>query len=77
MDKTNNEIKLYLKIGEILKQERQNKGYSQSKLADRIGYSRNCIANWESGRRTISIYELIKVCNVLNIDAYKIIKIIE
>lgn len=34
-------------FGEILKEKRKAAGYTQEKLAEKIGYTRRQVANWE------------------------------
>lgn len=54
-------------IKEMLKQFRKAKGWTQNDLAERSGYSRSSIINWESGKRaprSVDIEKLAKVFGV-------------
>ena len=72
MDKNNE--KFWVELGNLLKDERIAKRITQQELADKVGCTRNCIANWETGRRTIDIVDLCKICSVMNLDVNEIIE---
>jgi transcriptional regulator with XRE-family HTH domain len=42
-----------MKTRKRIKKRRAELGMSQYQLADRIGYSRSAVANWENGHREI------------------------
>lgn len=69
-----NEQKFFLELGNLLKEAREQKGISQQTLADKIGITRNCIGNWETGRRSIDIIQLYKICDCLGLEVDELIK---
>lgn len=66
--------KFYLELGKTLQDKRQAKGYSQQYVADRTGMTRSCYAFYEQGRRKITIDDLFKVAEVLDIDPNELLK---
>lgn len=42
-----------MKTRKLIKRRREKLGMSQYKLADKIGYSRSAVANWENGHREL------------------------
>jgi transcriptional regulator with XRE-family HTH domain len=42
-----------MKTGKKIKKRRQKLGMSQYELADKVGYSRSAVANWENGHREL------------------------
>lgn len=56
-------------IGDALKKARLLKDYSLADVADKIpGISRSSIHKFETGQKSISIDNLVRVCRVLDID---------
>ena len=62
-----------LKIGENISGVRKQKGYSQEEFADIAGFSRSYYTEIETGKRNISILNLIKIMEALNVDPNEII----
>lgn len=60
--------KFYQELAQVLQSKRLDKGLSQQEVADKIGMTRSCIANWEQGRRRIDIDTMYRICKVLDID---------
>jgi len=58
----------YIEIGLLIKGERQKKGINQELLGSRLNLSRASIINLEKGRHRPSIYQLLIIAEVLNID---------
>ncbi len=56
-----------------LKKFRKLKKYSQTELANFVGYGYTAIANYESGRNEPSIEVLIKLANALDITVDELI----
>jgi transcriptional regulator with XRE-family HTH domain len=61
------------KIGDNIRRVRKQRGYSQEQFADVAGFSRSYYTEIETGKRNISILNLIKIIEVLNVDPNKII----
>ena len=55
-------------IKEMLKQFRKAKGWTQNDLAERSGYSRSSIINWESGKRAPRSVDIEKLDEVLGVS---------
>lgn len=62
-----------LKIGGNIRKLRKQRGYSQEEFADIAGFSRSYYTEIETGKRNISILNLIKIIEALNVDPNKII----
>ena len=57
-----------------LRQYRLEKGFTQEKLAELAGLHRTYISALERERRNISIENIEKIANELEIDAYLLLK---
>jgi transcriptional regulator with XRE-family HTH domain len=57
----------------FLIERRKDAGLTQAQLADRLGKSRSFIARLESGRRPVYVVELLKLAEVLEFDAGKVV----
>ena len=55
-------------IKEMLKQFRKAKGWTQNDLAERSGYSRSSIINWESGKRAPRSVDIEKLAEVFGVS---------
>ena len=62
-----------IKIGDNIRTIRKQRGYSQEEFADIAGVSRSYYTEIETGRRNISILNLIKIIEALNVDPNEII----
>lgn len=71
------ERKYLLKIGDNIRTARKQRGYSQEAFADIAGFSRSYYTEIETGKRNISILNLIKIMEALNVDLNEIIDFIE
>lgn len=67
----------YLALVELVVQKRMRSGYSQQALADTLGWNQSIIAKIESVQRRLDIIELIRIANVLEFDASKLVKQIQ
>lgn len=56
------------KLRNVLLQYRQIHNLTQSELADFLGFSRNNIANWETGRSKPNVKQYPIIAEKLNID---------
>jgi transcriptional regulator with XRE-family HTH domain len=57
-----------INLGDNIRAARKRKGYSQEAFADSAGFSRSYITEIETGKRNISVLNLIKVMEALDID---------
>ena len=55
-------------LGEKLRQYRKARGWKQEDLAERSGYSRSSIINWENGKRAPRTVDIDKLAMVLGIS---------
>ena len=60
-----------LKIGDNIRAARKQKGYSQEEFADIAGFSRSYYTEIKTSKRNISILNLIKIIEALNVDPNK------
>lgn len=62
-----------LKLGDNIRAIRKQRKYSQEEFADMAGFSRSYYTEIETGKRNISVLNLFKIIEALNIDANEII----
>jgi len=65
----------YSVIGEKIKVERLRKRISQEELGDFLGLTRSSVINLEKGRHRPSIYQVLQIAGMLNIDYTQLIPI--
>ncbi len=53
---------------------RQDADISQLELAEKLGWSRNMVANMESGRRNLLAADFILICKVLSISPVSVLQ---
>ncbi len=58
----------------VITTTRRHKGVSQQELADKLGWTRNMLANLESGRRGVRFGDLILVAEALGIEPETLVK---
>lgn len=56
-------------IAERLQELRKKEGYSQEKLAEMLGISRQAISKWESGQGKPEIENIIKLTEIYKVSA--------
>lgn len=56
-------------VGNKIKVCRNQNGWSQDTFAEKLGYTRQSVSNWENGKLNLSIDEFIKLCNIFDCDA--------
>lgn len=61
-------------VGERLKQLRKSKGMNQEELAERSGYSRSSIINWENGKRIPRADDITRLAVVLGVSESELIE---
>lgn len=65
------------RLGQTIKKLRTEKGISQEKLALQIGLDRTYYSSVENGRRNISLINIEKIANGLNISLSELFREIE
>lgn len=60
-------------LGEYLRKKREEKGYSQQYIADKLNVSKMAVSNWENGNRAIYATSLIKYCLAIGINPNDIV----
>ena len=63
-----------MQIGEKLKQKRNEAGYSQEVLAEKIGVSRQTISNWETNRSYPDIGSVLRLSDLYGISLDELLK---
>jgi len=61
-------------LGKNIKAERNRKGFSQEKLAESIGMHNTSISLIELGKQSPSIFAVIDIAKVLEIDISKLLE---
>lgn len=62
------------RIGELLKEAREKKGYTLREAGKIMGKSHAAILKWEQGKNAMLVSDLIKYCTVLDVDLDEFIK---
>ena len=62
-----------LKIGDNIRAARKQRGYSQEEFAEIAGFSRSYYTEIETGKRNVSVLNLMKIMEALDVDANEII----
>jgi len=73
MDRNARDKQYLLKIGDNIRAIRKQRGYSQEEFADIVGFSRSYYTEIETGKRNISVLNLIKIMEALNVNPNEII----
>ena len=58
----------YKRLGERIRECRQNRGYSQEKLAERNNSSKNHLSYVETAKRSVSLVMLVRISNALEVS---------
>lgn len=72
-DRSAKDKQLLLEIGDNIRKVRKERGYSQEEFADIAGFSRSYYTEIETGKRNISILNLIKIIEALHVNPNEII----
>lgn len=67
----------YARFVEHLVKRRVKAGISQQMLADALGWNQSIIAKVESVQRRLDIIELVRIANVLDFDASRLVREIQ
>jgi transcriptional regulator with XRE-family HTH domain len=69
--------KIQVRFGRIVREERLKTGQSQEKFAEKVGVHRTYIGMIERGEKNITIANIEKIANALNIPIVKLFEQIE
>ena len=61
-------------LGFKLRKLRVNNNYSQLFVANCLGISRNAYADWENGRINFTLEQILRICEIYNIDIMEFLK---
>lgn len=64
----------YTRFRELLKQQREKLGLTQTELAMRLGQPQQFVSRYELGERRIDVGEFLEIAEHLEIDPVKTIK---
>ena len=68
----------YLKqLGDNIRAIRQTRGYSQEEFAEIAGFSRSYYTEIETGKRNISVLNLIKIIDTLKVDPNNLMRFLK
>lgn len=76
-NKNFNEEKIKKKFGATVRKFRTIKGFSQEVLAERTGLHRTYISDVEQGERNLSLINIYKFCNALDVSLSNFFKEME
>jgi len=77
VDRTAKDSQYLIKIGDNIRKIRTQRGYSQEEFAELAGFSRSYYTEIETGKRNISVLNLIKIIKVLKVDPDELIGFIK
>ncbi len=63
-------------LRKFIKLERQKAELSQGELAERLGWNQRTLSDIENGNKRITALELVHICQTLNIDPCKPIRLV-
>ncbi|MDZ4749624.1 MAG: helix-turn-helix transcriptional regulator [Saprospiraceae bacterium] len=61
------------KIGKDIRCVREAKGYSQEYMAEMLDMVQSSYANLESGKSSMSIDRLLRICDILHLDVHALL----
>lgn len=64
---------VYVEIGKRIFEARNNKGFTQEQLAEKISLKRTSITNIEKGKQQLLVHMLIKIARELDVDVNNLI----
>lgn len=62
-----------IKLGDNIRKIRSQRGYSQEEFAELAGFSRSYYTEIETGKRNISVLNLVKIIETLKVDPNELI----
>jgi transcriptional regulator with XRE-family HTH domain len=66
------EIDFDIKLGELLRAERERRHMTQNQVAEKLGVSKMTVSRWESGDRSLTAKRLLEYCKVIGVAAEEI-----
>lgn len=60
-------------LGKALRECREQKGYTQQRVAEYFGISKMAVSYWESGKHAMKAEDLKKYCKFLDVTAQSIL----
>ncbi|MBP0021536.1 MAG: helix-turn-helix domain-containing protein [Cyanobacteria bacterium SBLK] len=63
-----NPLAVQISLGQVVRRKRSQLGYSQESFAEKVGLHRTYIGAFERGERNLSLHNLIRIANSLNIS---------
>lgn len=67
----------YARFVQALVERRKRSGLSQQALADQLGWNQSVVARIENVQRRLDVIELIKIAQILDFDAARLIREVE
>lgn len=55
-------------LGELVRDQRKQRGWSQSQLAEKVGVSRLWVGQFENGKETVELGLVLKVLRALDLN---------
>lgn len=65
----------YARLGELIKVERLRQRMSQEEVGNYLGLTRSSIINLEKGRHRPSVYQILQIAALLNIEYTKLVPV--
>ncbi len=62
-----NPLEMQVSLGQVVRAKRSQLGYSQEAFADKVGLHRTYIGSFERGERNLSLQNLVRIANALDI----------
>lgn len=61
-------------VGKVIKEARERLRYKQWEVAEKVGITRSAYSQYEIGKNAISMETWLKIAQVLELDAYQVMK---
>lgn len=58
-----------IKLGELLRAERERRHMTQNQVAEKLGVSKMTVSRWESGDRSLTAKRLLEYCKAIGARA--------
>lgn len=63
-----NPLEMQITLGQVVRAKRSELGYSQEAFADKVGLHRTYIGSFERGERNLSLQNLVRIANALDLS---------